>query len=573
MATLIYNVTDLQNINLNLAGDYELANDIDAVASRDMYRGVGWAPIGLSGGNFSNYAQPCGDLYHTGTWTGWPDTVDLWKNVERQVGTPRPYVEGVAGTDILFDVSPPYGTPPGQTITRYYTWVDGQALESGTKARQLLYIEGTAYQGTEFNMQTFHTLQSNNYFSTNPRTGSAWTWDQAHGIGADSVQGIGIRITAGSARITNLSPALYYGGVISGVSFTGSLDGKGHKISNLYMRRWNNYAVGLFDSCDGGVRDLVLEDVTVCGDKYVGALGGYCYADGQVIEGCSSSGSVIANSYAGGLFGEIGGSSTLRRSHSSCTVETSSYAGGLLGDIYYWNDPEIEECYATGDVYAKYGAGGFVGHNFGGDHVHRCYAAGNVSGIWVVGGFVGLNRGGVIADSYALGDVSATEDTAGGFIGENEYTSGADSEVTNCYSKGLVTTPDVVGGFCGEAWSVVFTDCFWDTETSGQATSAGGEGRTTAQMKSLSNFTAWDIARTTIANPTSGYPFLGWQAGLPTTWLIYGAVSITSPRLFVPIDHKVSLELVRNVEISAGGRAFIDKEGNFHYDSRFGRHT
>jgi hypothetical protein len=39
MATLIHNATELQNINLDLAGDYELANDIDCT-------GFVWTPIG-----------------------------------------------------------------------------------------------------------------------------------------------------------------------------------------------------------------------------------------------------------------------------------------------------------------------------------------------------------------------------------------------------------------------------------------------------------------------------------------------------------------------------------------------
>jgi len=39
-----------------------------------------------------------------------------------------------------------------------------------------------------------------------------------------------------------------------------------------------------------------------------------------------------------------------------------------------------------------------------------------------------------------------------------------------------------------------------------------------------------------------------------------------------PIGYKIALELVRNVEMSVGGHAFMDKEGKFHYDSRNARH-
>lgn len=43
---------------------------------------------------------------------------------------------------------------------------------------------------------------------------------------------------------------------------------------------------------------------------------------------------------------------------------------------------------------------------------------------------------------------------------------------------------------------------FWDTDTSKKETSAGGVGKTTAQMQTLSTFTGWDIAGTNGAYPT-----------------------------------------------------------------------
>jgi hypothetical protein len=39
-----------------------------------------------------------------------------------------------------------------------------------------------------------------------------------------------------------------------------------------------------------------------------------------------------------------------------------------------------------------------------------------------------------------------------------------------------------------------------------------------------------------------------------------------------PVEDKVVLELIRNIEMSVGGKVFVDKEGNFHYDSRTVRH-
>ena len=53
MTTLIYNVTDLQNMQNDLAGDYELANDIDASATSGWNGGAGFDPIGNYGARFT----------------------------------------------------------------------------------------------------------------------------------------------------------------------------------------------------------------------------------------------------------------------------------------------------------------------------------------------------------------------------------------------------------------------------------------------------------------------------------------------------------------------------------------
>jgi hypothetical protein len=67
---------------------------------------------------------------------------------------------------------------------------------------------------------------------------------------------------------------------------------------------------------------------------------------------------------------------------------------------------------------------------------------------------------------------------------------------------------------------VTLTACFWDTQTSGQETSAGGTGKTTAQMMTLSTFTSadWDFsdidgdaADWMMLRENEDYPRLAWQ--------------------------------------------------------------
>jgi len=77
----------------------------------------------------------------------------------------------------------------------------------------------------------------------------------------------------------------------------------------------------------------------------------------------------------------------------------------------------------------------------------------------------------------------------------------------------------------GANWDGTVTDSFWDTETSGQATSDGGTGKTTAEMQDIATFSGAGWKITAVANPgepnptytwnivdRETYPFLSWQS-------------------------------------------------------------
>ena len=80
-----------------------------------------------------------------------------------------------------------------------------------------------------------------------------------------------------------------------------------------------------------------------------------------------------------------------------------------------------------------------------------------------------------------------------------------------------------VGGLVGENYEGDVTNSFWDRETSGQAGSAGGTGKTTAQMMNTATFegAGWDICAVDpgdtddayIWNIVHGetYPLLSWE--------------------------------------------------------------
>ena len=85
-------------------------------------------------------------------------------------------------------------------------------------------------------------------------------------------------------------------------AFTGTFDGRGHKITGLFIDRPSTDYVGLFGYAGSGseIKDVGLEDVTAEGDWYVGGL--VSFNEGAITDSYST-GSVIGSDDAGGLVG------------------------------------------------------------------------------------------------------------------------------------------------------------------------------------------------------------------------------------------------------------------------------
>ncbi len=195
-----------------------------------------------------------------------------------------------------------------------------------------------------------------------------------------------------------------------------------------------------------------------------------------------------------GLFGYIEGGvvKDLGLTNPNVAVEGGDEVGSLVGWI---EEGAITDCHVEG---------------------------GSVSGDYRVGGLAGINDESVISNCYTTCSVSATG-CAGGLVGVNGYA----AVITNCYSTGSVVADSHVGGLSGLIGFVfdytVVMNSFWDTETSGQTTSAGGIGLTTAEMQRATTFldAGWDFVGET-ANGTDDiwwilegkdYPRLWWELG------------------------------------------------------------
>ena len=247
------------------------------------------------------------------------------------------------------------------------------------------------------------------------------------------------------------------------VNFAGIFDGNGHTITGLYINRPSTEYVGLFGGIVYGadIKNVGLLDVNISGNNWVGGLTGQ---GGNIsVKNCYSTGAVTGNGYlVGGLVGDFTGS--MENCHSTVNIISSgNTAGGLIGRQ---DNSSITKCYATGAV-----TGG-----------------GNMTG-----GLVAVSSSSRQTDCYATGAVTGSGNDVGGLIG---VVGGTNPKArTNCYSTGAVTGGgDDIGGLIGRNSSGTFNDCFWDTETSGQATSGGGTGKTTIQMKQEATFTNWDFS-------------------------------------------------------------------------------
>jgi hypothetical protein len=287
----------------------------------------------------------------------------------------------------------------------------------------------------------------------------------------------------------------------------GEFDGNGHKISNLSLDYDLVWPLGLFGCLVSGgkVTQVGVENVNVTGTLSVGGLVG---GNRGTVSNSYSTGNVSGNADVGGLVGSNWG--TVSNSYSTGSVTGNVDVGGLVG----YNVDDVVSSYSTGSVTGEECVGGVVGMNDG--PVSNCYSSGNVTGDVWVGGLLGFSERVTISNCYAMGNVTG-DSGVGGLVGGNDCT------VRNSYSTGSVTGNEYVGGLVGRNWDTV-SDSFWDIETSGQATSDGGTGKTTAQMKSITTFTGagWNViavANAGTRNPAytwnivNGvtYPFLSWQ--------------------------------------------------------------
>lgn len=214
-----------------------------------------------------------------------------------------------------------------------------------------------------------------------------------------------------------------------------------------------------------------------------------------------------------GLFAAVGDGGGITNLGVVNAAATGYISVAALAAVNYGT---VTNCYSVSSVTGTAQIGGLVGWNTG--TAASCYSVSSVNGAQSVGGLVGGNQG-TVSDCSVTGSVSGSGNYVGGLVGYSRGT------VSDCSATGSVSGSGYyVGGLVGYNNGGTVSGSFWDTQASGQSTSSGGTGKTTAEMRDTTTFSGagWNIIAvepgernpTYIWNIVDGktYPFLSWQA-------------------------------------------------------------
>lgn len=188
----------------------------------------------------------------------------------------------------------------------------------------------------------------------------------------------------------------------------------------------------------------------------------------SIIENCLSSGKIVCKNNVGGIVGMNENTLTVRCCASSSTIEINvngvDGVGGVLGLASNGKTVIVEDCIFSGNMNVPTGqrVGGIVGDLGIGSSVRRCYVSGNITGWAGVGGIVG-RAGGLVWNANGNGydntiesciawfdNITATRgDENGGSSGIIVGYTGTKNTLKNCWRKSTAT---LTAKYCSELY-------------------------------------------------------------------------------------------------------------------------
>ena len=203
--------------------------------------------------------------------------------------------------------------------------------------------------------------------------------------------------------------------------YTGTFDGNGHTISNLYIKV-QRQGVGFFGCAEGGsIKNITFDNAQVenTGNDYnytmTGIVVGAAFATLQnlkTLKNCSvKSGAKVL----GGIAGSI--TRSCSNLENNATVSGKYEVGGIAGR--FSSDYTMSSCVNNGMVAANRSGrcGGIVGFLSSGT-IEDCANYGNVTGTKEIGGIVGCAQdNSTIKRTLSSGDITSQESRAGIIVG------------------------------------------------------------------------------------------------------------------------------------------------------------
>lgn len=247
-------------------------------------------------------------------------------------------------------------------------------------------------------------------------------------------------------------------------NFKGNINGNNHTISGIWIIRNSTDYIGLFKTIESAtITNLILKiaDKGLAGKSLVGGICGEIY--NSTITGCSVLGSISGFDYVGGIVGYSRGNSYIKQCYYNGTLSGSNNQNGTVSGICGSGNVEIAECYSEGSFT---------------DNGYNTYVS-------------GICRNGKITDSYSIAAIEGhyCYGIGGGTVNRCYYAGKANAS-TRFYCIGTYTYYD----------NTIIVKGYDDRSTE--------NARTTAQMKTQSNYESWDFKNTWKITEGKTYPTL-----------------------------------------------------------------
>jgi M26 IgA1-specific Metallo-endopeptidase N-terminal region. len=145
--------------------------------------------------------------------------------------------------------------------------------------------------------------------------------------------------------------------------FTGSLDGSGYAITDLYISRSGTDDIALFGYVNGArISDLHLQNVNITGGSGVASLIYWC--EDTEVDQVSATGDVYYSTYGAGLIASVNYGSTVTDSWADVDLHGGNVVGGIAYGVL--NSASIVRCYSVGLVPSQALSGGIAAQSSGG---------------------------------------------------------------------------------------------------------------------------------------------------------------------------------------------------------------